>query len=137
MQNNMKLIYDMVDLILDNMDLREQAFAPSVMLTRIKGEANINWTTCFERKCSNIKDEWDRKICKERCKLDFARQAVGKVRALRPECKNSKNQRSCLNIIKKNENAWYKRIEKINKAINDIRDDKAKYIEKTRKREAG
>lgn len=114
-----------VDVTLDN--LNEQFFIPSMETARIKGEANIGWTNCYERRCEKSKDEFARDICKEYCKRDAAQDALGKVRGLLGFCPKAKNPKSCADAVRNTARAWDNRISRIDDKIADLKRSYDKY----------
>jgi len=118
-----KLIEQLVDIAV----LNEQFFSPSMATARIKGEANVGWTDCFERRCDNQKDKFGRDICKEYCKRDSAQDALGKVRGLIGYCNKAKNPKSCADSVRKTADAWQNRISRIDDRIADLKRQLDKY----------
>ena len=120
-----KVVDYMVDVALDN--LNEQFFSPSTETARVKGEANVGWTNCVDRRCDKSKDKYARALCKEHCKRDSASEALSRVRGLSGYCSKSKNPRSCVKSLRRTADAWSNRVSRIDKRISDIKRDMDKF----------
>lgn len=115
----------LVDVTIDT--LNEQFFNPTIQISRINGEANVEWTGCFERRCDHEKNKYTSELCKEYCKIDAAQEALGRIRGLLGFCKKAKNPRSCANTIRKKTRLWDKRIATIDNRIAFLKRSLAKY----------
>ena len=122
-QKQIELMEKLVDIVV----LNEQFFSPSMATARIKGEANVEWTGCFERRCESAKDKFARDICKEYCKRDSAQEALGKVRGLVGYCNKAKNPKGCIESVNRTADAWNNRISRIDKRIADLKREMDKY----------
>ena len=110
-----QLAEQLTDIVLDN--LTEQHFSPSVGIAKVKGDANVGWTTCFERRCNRITDKYEKRICRETCKRDEASRALNRVRGLKTYCNQAKNPNTCLNSLGRAEDAWNDKITRIDDRI--------------------
>lgn len=125
-----KLIEQLVDIAV----LNEQFFSPSMATAKIKGEANVAWTDCFERRCDTATDKFDRDLCKEYCKRDSAQDALGKVRGLLGYCSKAKNPKGCADSVRKTADAWNNRISRIDRRIGNLKRERDKYKAKLARR---
>ena len=125
MSQKIKTMEYLVDVALDN--LTEQAFNPSRETARVKGEANVSWTGCADRRCDKAKDKFEMGLCREYCKRDAASEAMSRVRGLSGYCNKSKNPRSCVKSLRRTADAWSNRITRIDDRIADIKRDKDKF----------
>lgn len=124
-KKQIEILEMLVDVTIDN--LSEQFFSPSMATARIKGETNVGWTNCFERRCEGSEDKFARDLCKEYCKRDSAQDALGKIRGLIGYCGKAKNPRSCADSVRKTAEAWNNRISRIDKRIADLKRQVDKY----------
>jgi len=124
-EKKIKLMEYMVDVSL-NM-LSEEVFNPSRETARVKGEANISWTSCADRRCDQSSDKFEMKLCREYCKRDAASEALSRTRGLKGYCNKSKNPRSCVKSLRRTADAWNNRISRIDDRIADIKRAKDKY----------
>jgi len=120
-QKNIELMEQMVD------DVLLEQFNPSMETARIKGEANVEWTGCFERRCEQSEDKFDRTLCKEQCKRDSAQEALGKVRGLVGFCNKAKSPKGCVDAVNRTADAWNNRIRRIDDRIANLKRELAKY----------
>ena len=119
MVDKIKLMEYMVDVALDQ--LNEQFFSPSRETARVKGEANVDWTGCVDRRCNKIKGKYPLALCKEYCKRDAATEALSRVRGLSGYCNKSKNPKSCIKSLRRTADAWDNRVSRIDDRIADIK----------------
>jgi len=122
-QKQIELMEQLVDIAV----LNEQFFSPSMATAKIKGEANVGWTDCYERRCQNNTDKFSRELCKEYCKRDSAQDALGKVRGLTGYCNKAKNPRGCADSIRSTADAWNNRITRIDRRIAELKREQDKY----------
>jgi hypothetical protein len=125
MSKKIKVMEYLVDVALDN--LSEQVFNPSRETARVKGEANVSWTGCADRRCDKAKDKFEMGLCREQCKRDSASEALSRVRGLTGYCNKSKNPRSCVKSLRRTADAWSNRISRIDDRIADIKRDRDKF----------
>jgi len=118
-KNKIKLAEQLTDIVLNN--LTEQYFSPSVGIARVKGDANVGWTGCYERRCGRMTDNFERTLCREVCKRDEASKALNRIRGLRTYCNKAKNPDSCVSSFRRAEDAWSDKITKIDDTIADIK----------------
>jgi len=127
MRTNIKTVDYLVDVFLDNLN-EQETFVPARETARVKGEANVDWTGCADRRCNKAKDKFEMALCKEYCKRDSASEALSKVRGLTGYCNRSANPRSCVKSLRRTADAWSNRITRIDKRIADIKRSKDKYM---------
>jgi len=86
-----------LDTYLNN--LQEQ-FNPSLVISKTKGEMNVEWTNCFEGKCSGA-EKFDLQVCKSSCIMAAAASAITKLSAAKSGCSKATSPSSCLERIRK------------------------------------
>lgn len=123
LDKKIKLMEQLVDIAV----LNEQFFSPSMETARIKGEANVGWTSCFDRRCQQEKDKFASAICKEYCKRDSAQDALGKIRGLTGFCNKAKSPKGCVEAIRRTADAWSNRVSRIDDRIADLKREMDKY----------
>ncbi len=121
-EKKIQLAEQLTDVILNN--LTEQNFSPSVSIARVKGDANIGWTDCYERRCGRVADKYDRIICRETCKRDSASHALARMRGLKTYCNKATNPNTCLSSLRRAEDAWDSKITKIDDRIASAKRDR-------------
>ena len=126
MNDKIKLMEYLVDVAMDHL-LTEQSFSPSTETARAKGEANVAWTGCVDRRCGKEKDKYLTALCKEYCKRDSAQEALGKTRGLVGYCNKAKSPKGCVEAVNRTADAWNNRIHKIDERIANLKRDVAKY----------
>jgi hypothetical protein len=126
MSKKIKVMEYLVDVALDNLNEQEM-FNPSRETARVKGEANVSWTGCADRRCDKAKDKFEMGLCREQCKRDAASEALSRVRGLTGYCNKSKNPRSCVKSLRRTADAWSNRISRIDDRIADIKRDRDKF----------
>ena len=124
--SKIKVMEYLVDVTLDNLN-EQDMFSPSRETARVKGEANVSWTGCVDRRCDHPKDKFDFALCREYCKRDSATEALSRVRGLTGYCNKSKNPRSCVKSLRRTADAWNNRIRRIDKRISEIKRDIDKF----------
>ena len=129
MTKKIQIMEMLVDIMLDN--LNEQFFSPSMSTARIKGEANVGWTDCFNRRCNTLNNDIERDICKEQCRRDAATEALARVRGLLGDCQHAKNPMSCTKAINDTARAWDNRIARIDDKINKLKIKRDKFLART------
>ena len=127
MRVKIKTVDYLVDVFLDNLN-EQEAFVPARETARVKGEANVSWTGCADRRCGKTKDKFEMKLCREQCKRDAASEALSRVRGLSGYCNRTENPRSCVKSLRRTADAWSHRITRIDDRIADIKRDKDKYM---------
>jgi len=118
---------ELMEQLVDIAVLNEQFFNPSMETARIKGQANLGWTDCFERRCEEEKDKFNSSLCKEYCKRDSAQEALGKTRGLVGFCNKAKNPKGCIESVNRTSDAWNNRISRIDSRVADLKRELAKY----------
>lgn len=118
---------ELMEQLVDVAVLNEQFFSPSMETARIKGNANVEWTSCFDRRCDDSKDKFDRSLCKEYCKRDSAQEALGKTRGLVGFCNKAKSPKGCVEAVNRTADAWNNRIRSIDQRIANLKREIAKY----------
>ncbi len=110
--------------------LLSERFDPSMEISNAKGHYNVNWTQCYEGRCSGAELSYDRELCKQGCKISAASSAVAEIAGVRSMCGELKKPAPC---VKRLNNAIEKLRDKITKAREkqrDVRDKKAMYLTK-------
>ena len=118
---------ELMEQLVDNIVLNEQFFNPSVAIVRIKGEANIEWTDHYDRRCKHSTDKYDKALCKEFSKRDSAQRALGRIRGLTGFCNKAKNPTSCVNSVRSAIDSWNKRITHVDEKIAVLKRNYDKY----------
>ena len=127
MGNKIKTVDYLVDVFLDNLN-EQETFVPARETARVKGEANVSWTDCADRRCNKANDKFEMKLCREHCKRDSASEALSRVRGLTGYCNKSSNPASCIKSLRRTADAWSNRIRRIDNRVADIKRDKDKYM---------
>ena len=117
--NKIQLAEQLTDIILNN--LSEQNFSASVGIAKTKGDANVAWTTCYERRCIRMSDKYQMNLCRETCKRDSASEALARIRGMKTYCNKAKNPNSCISSFRRAEDAWNSKITKIDDRIASIK----------------
>lgn len=114
----------LLDLILDQ-------FNPTLVTSNAMGEFKVNWTDCFDARCTTQPSKFDKDACKQGCIISAASSSVAEIAGSRSKCGAAKNPNSC---IKKLDKAIKNLREKISEAREKQRealDKKAEYLRKT------
>jgi len=125
MSQKIKVMEYLVDVFLDN--ITEQAFNLSRETSRVKGEANVSWTSCADRRCNKVKNKFELRLCREYCKRDSASEALSRIRGLLGYCNRAKNPRSCVKSLRRTADAWSNRISRIDERIGEIKRELDKF----------
>jgi hypothetical protein len=80
------------------LDIIYEQFNPSLIISKVKGEMNVEWSNCSEDRCAD-EEKIDMQICKSSCVISAASTAISKLSAARSECSKSKTPTTCLDRI--------------------------------------
>lgn len=109
----------MIDPITDYI-LQEQ-FNPGPMIARVKGQMNVEWTDCYEDRCSGVESH-EAKVCKSNCILLSITNAITKMARVRTQCNKSKNPSSCIDRVNNS-------IDMLRKKLNKERERRGKALD--------
>lgn len=107
------------------LDIIYEQFNPSLIISKAKGEMSVEWTTCFEGKCSGA-EKFDMQVCKSSCIMAAAASAATKLSAAKSGCSKASNPSTCLERISKT-------LEMISSKITKEKDKRAKALDKRAK----
>jgi len=79
----------------------EQGFSVNVALSNLNGNADVDWTDCYSRRCKTLKNEYDRKECKAQCQWSSYNVSISRISALRSRCRDSISMEACMRRLQK------------------------------------
>jgi len=88
-------LYDAEILIDEKLDLLSEDFSASLAIARVKGQKNIDWTDCYDGRCTRIENKYERDLCKEKCHIQAVDKALARIVTLRSECVETYNPKIC------------------------------------------
>lgn len=74
----------------------EQGFSVNVAISNLKGNSDVEWTECYNRRCKSEKNEYTRKSCKSQCEWSSYNILITRINALRGRCRDGSNPDACL-----------------------------------------
>jgi hypothetical protein len=92
-------LYDAEKFLDEKLDHLSEDFSATVAVARIKGEKNVAWTDCYDSRCTRLENKFERDLCKEQCHMQAIDRALARAIALRGECSNTSNPKSCVKSI--------------------------------------
>lgn len=102
--------------------LQEQ-FDPSLAISSAMGHYNVNWTTCYDTKCSGQELKFDKAVCKQACVISSASASIAEISRVRSLCGEVKRPGACLKRLNKG-------IERLRDKITKARDKQRKELDK-------
>lgn len=119
---------NLVDMIL------EQGFSVNVALSNLNGNADVEWSECYNRRCKGESNEFDRKECKANCQWSAYNVLISRTNALRSRCSQAPSPDGCLKTIGKSVDATRDKQRKVREQIAQIRVSKAEFARKEAQR---
>jgi len=101
--------------------LLDQHFSVQVELTNLKGKAEVDWSTCYHRRCRPIADKFRRDECKLECQRRAYATLVSKLGGLKGKCRYDRNPSGCATSIVETQKAMRERILQIRAEIYKVR----------------
>ncbi len=118
----------LVDMIL------EQGFSVNVALSNLNGNADVEWSNCYNRRCKTEANEFDRKECKADCQWRAYNLLISRMNALRSRCRQSSNPAACIKTIQNAVDATRDKQTKFREQITKIRSSRAEFRRKEAER---
>jgi hypothetical protein len=103
----------------------EQGFSVNVAVANLKGNSDVEWTECYNRRCKTMQNEYDRKECKAQCEWSSYNILITRVNALRGRCRGAGNPDACLRKLQDEIDATREKQRKARADIATIRRAKA------------
>jgi hypothetical protein len=114
----------LVDMIL------EQGFSVNVALSNLNGNAEVDWSNCYSRRCKTQQNEFDRNECKADCQGRAFNQLTSRINALRSRCRQSQNPDGCIKTIANAVQMTRDKQRKVRDQIAKIRASRAEFARK-------
>jgi hypothetical protein len=99
----------------------EQGFSVNVAISNLKGNSDVEWTECYNRRCKTEKDEFSRKECKAQCEWSSYNILITRINALRGRCRDGTKPEVCLRKLQTEIDAAREKQRKARTDIADIR----------------
>lgn len=107
-----------------------QTFSVNVALSSLKGAAEVDWTTCFERQCRKIPNDFDMKLCKGDCQWRSMNVLITRINGLRANCRKTANPTGCLKVLDNAVKAERNSQRKVREQMTQIRRQKEEFRRK-------
>ena len=127
----MSKLYDAETLIDETLDMLSEDFSATLAIARIKGQKNIEWTDCYDSRCTKIENKYERDLCKESCHMKAVDKALARVVVLRGQCAETNNPRMCVKTVSSSVESFRKKRIQIRNRITQITRKVAAYRRRT------
>lgn len=127
----MSKLYDAEILVDEKMDIISEDFSATLTIARIRGQKNIEWTDCYDSRCVNIENKYERELCKESCHMKAVDKALARAVALRGQCAETSNPKMCVKSVNAAVESFRKKRNQIRNRISQITRQVAAYRRRT------
>lgn len=117
--------------------LLDQSFSVQVEISNLKGKAEVDWSTCYHRRCRQLPDKFNRDECKLECQRRAYTVLVGKLGGARSKCRYDNNPRGCASTLSELQKNIREKIKDIRGEIYKVRNSRAVHTAGTRGRPGG
>jgi hypothetical protein len=117
--------------------LLEQHFSISVEMSRLKGAAEVEWSTCYNGRCKPLGDKFRRDECKLDCQRRAYSSLIGKLGSARSKCRYDRNPQGCVQQITELRKQMRDKILEIRGEIYRVRRSRAAFTAGTKATPAG
>ena len=115
-----KLLYDAEVMLDETLDNLTEDFSPTLAIARVKGQKNLDWTDCYDGKCTRMENKYERDLCKETCHMRAVETALARVVTLRSQCGETRNPKSCMKSVNASVESFRKKRTQIRNRISMI-----------------
>lgn len=117
--------------------LLDQHFSVQVELSNLKGKAEVDWSTCFQRRCRPMGDKYNRDECKLECQRRAYQTLISKLGGAKSKCRYDRNPPGCASTIVEMQKSMRDKIREIRGEIYNVRRARAVHTAGTRGGGAG
>ena len=107
-----------------------EGFDASMEVSNALGHYNVNWTQCYNNRCSKIELSFDKDVCKQSCIISAASSSIAELSGVRSMCGENKRPAPCLKRLDKGIKKLRDKIAKARDKQRKSRDKKAEYLRK-------
>lgn len=129
-----KILY--AEYLVDSL-LLDQHFSVQVELSNLKGAAEVEWSTCYHRRCRPMPDQFNRDECKLECQRRAYMRLVSKLGGARAKCRYDRNPAGCAQTITDMQKTMRDKVREIRGEIYNVRRSRAVHTAGTRGGGAG
>lgn len=105
--------------------LLDQHFSVQVEISNLKGKAEVDWSTCYQRRCRPMADTFRRDECKLECQRRAYMTLISKLGSARSKCRYDRNPRRCADTINEMRKTMREKITAIRGEIYNVRRSRA------------
>jgi hypothetical protein len=127
----MSKLYDAEILLDEKMDIISEEFSATLTIARIRGQKNIDWTDCYDSRCVNVENKYERDLCKEACHMQAVDKALARIITLRGQCAEASNPKMCVKSVNASVESFRKKRTQIRNRISKITRKVAAYRRRT------
>jgi len=127
----MSKLYDAEVLLDETLDVLSEDFSATLAIARVRGQKNLDWTDCYDAKCTRLENKYERDLCKETCHMKAVDRALARVVTLRSQCVETNNPKSCVKSVNASVESFRKKRTEIRNRISQISRKVAAYRRRT------
>lgn len=116
----MSRLYDAELLLDEKLDSLSEMFSATLAIARVKGQKNLDWTDCYDSRCTRLSGKYEMDLCKENCHLDAIDKALTRAVTLRSQCNETNNPKICIKSVNAALDTFRKKRIKIRAKMADI-----------------
>lgn len=117
--------------------LLDQHFSVHIELSNLKGKAEVDWSTCYHRRCRPMADNFARDECKLECQRRAYTTLVSKLGGAKSKCRFDRNPKGCVQTITDQQKSMRDKIQDIRGEIYGVRRSRAVHTAGTKGGGAG
>jgi hypothetical protein len=126
-----ELLYDAENLLDETLDSLTEDFSATLAIARVRGQRNIEWTDCYDSRCTRVDDKYERDLCKETCNMKATDKALARIVVLRSQCVETNNPKMCVKSVSAGIESLRKKRTQIRNRITQITRKVAAYRRRT------
>jgi len=117
--------------------LLDQHFSVQIELSNLKGKAEVEWSTCFHRRCRPMSDQFNRDECKLECQRRAYTVLISKLGGAKSKCRYDRNPSGCAQTISDTQKMMHDKVKEIRREIYQVRRSRAVHTAGTKGGGAG
>lgn len=110
--------------------IQQEFFVQSVAITNINGDFKNAWTECYNSRCADNENNYDRRYCKTNCEIIACQRAIASLNSQLPNCSGAKQSGRCIESIKNNIQKYRDKIQRARDTQDEISSKRAEYNRK-------